>query len=124
MYTVIRFTAGPELHQKLVTIGEAMNAIRPKIYTGFRRRGDGFACDIFKGGDWDVHRREIQEFISTFNVSIKEAIQEGVSVVVDVAIKQQDMKDSYLVFVVHCDKDLTSALSSCGAALELSVYLP
>lgn len=122
MYTVIRFIANPARLGALTEIGRAMNTIRPGIYAGLRKAGDGFYCEIFGGQKWGEHQQEILRFLTEFGESIKAAIRGGASVTVDVAVEPEDRESGGTVVVLRCEQGVLAALASCGAELEVSIY--
>lgn len=122
MYTVIRFLATQERLQALTQVGQAMNAVREGIYTGLRKAGDGFCCDIWEGPEWHEHQREILRFLTEFGESIHAAIRGGATVTVDVAVEPEDRESDGAVLVLRSERDLLASLVSCGAELEVSIY--
>ena len=122
MYTVIRFVGAPELLNALIEVGSAMNAVRTGIYTGVRKAGDGFCCEVSSSPEWGEHQREILQFITDFGEFIKKAVQCGGSVTVDVAVEPEDRESGSLILVLRCEHELLAALASCGAAVEMSIY--
>ena len=122
MYTVIRFVAETIYLPMLMKIGTAMNAIRPGVYTGLRKAGDGFSCEICTGIGWAKHHREILSFIADFSELINQSIRDGASVTVDIAVEPEDQKSHRGVYAIHHDHKLLVALASCGAELEISIY--
>ena len=122
MYTVIRFLATPERLETLTQVGLAMNAVREGIYTGLRKAGDGFCCEILEGSQWHEHQGEILRFLTEFGESIKAAIRGGATVTVDVAVEPEDRQSSGAVLVLRSERDLLASLTSCGAEFEVSIY--
>lgn len=122
MYTVIRFIGSPACMDTLIEIGMAMNAVRAGIYPGLRKAGDGFCCEICRDTEWGEHQQEILRFIAEFGEFIKNAIQGGSSVTVDVAVEPEDRESGAAILVLRCERDLLAALAFCGAALEVSIY--
>lgn len=122
MYTVIRFTGEPAFLTTLMKIGTAMNAIRPGVYSGLRKRGDGFACEVCADAEWGTHHAAILAFIDDFKEIIKQSTEAGSSVTVDIAVEPEELKTTRSIFVLHYEHSLLAALASCGAALEVSIY--
>lgn len=122
MYTVIRFVASPECMGKLVEIGMAMNAVQAGIHTGLRKAGDGFCFEICESPQWSEHQREILGILTKFGEFVKNAVQDGVSVTVDIAVEPEDRESGGAILVLRCERDLLAALASCGAELEVSMY--
>ena len=48
MYTVLRFTREPADVELFDAIGQMLNQVRPGIYTGIRRAGDGFVSVVLR----------------------------------------------------------------------------
>lgn len=122
MYTVIRFLATPERLETLMQVGLAMNAVREGIYTGLRKAGDGFCCEIWEGSKWHEHQREICSFLTEFGESIKTAIRDGATVTVDVAVEPEDRESGGAVLVLRSERGLLASLALCGAEFEVSIY--
>ena len=122
MYTVIRFLAGPDRLPMLIRLGTEMNAIRNGIYTGLRKRGDGFSCEICSDKSWQVHQTEIIAFVGDFGSIIKQSVTAGASVTLDIAVEPEDIEEHRPILVLRHGVELLSALSSCGVALEVSIY--
>lgn len=122
MYTVIRFIANPDCLGRLIDVGMEMNAVRPEIYAGLRKAGDGFCCEICVGQEWSEHQREILRFMADFGNLISTATQGGAVVTIDVAVEPEDREATGAILVLRCKRDVLAALSSCGAELEVSIY--
>lgn len=122
MYTVIRFTANPESLGALIEVGMAMNALRPGIYTGLRKAGDGFCCEICGSREWVEHQREILRFLTELRAPINHAVQSGASVTVDVAVEPEDRESSGAILVLRCEQAVLAALAACSTEIELSIY--
>ena len=121
MYTVIRFTGGFEAREEVARIGLSMNSVRAGVFSGLRRRGDGFSCDLSSDKSWDAHVG-VHRFFAEFDYFIKEALQIGAVVTVDVAIEPEDREASGSIFVSGCGPDLLATLASAGLRMEVSVY--
>ena len=122
MYTVIRFIGDSACLPRLMKIGAAMNEIRPGIYSGLRKRGDGFACEVCADAEWGKHHASILAFIADFKEIIKQSIEAGSSVTIDIAVEPEELKTDRRIFVLNYEHRLIAALASCGAALEVSIY--
>lgn len=122
MYTVIRFLGGADRLSMLMKTGEEMNAIRNGVYVGPRKPGDGFSCEICSDKSWKNHQIAILAFISDFGKLIKKSVDAGVSVTIDIAVEPEDVEEQRPILVLCHGSDLLSGLSSCGVALELSIY--
>lgn len=122
MYTVIRFTVKAECLGAIIDVGIAMNALRPGSYTGLRKSGDGFCCEICGSPDWGEHQREILRFMTELAAPIKSAVQQGASVTVDVAVEPEDRESGGAVLVLRCEQAVLAALAACRTELELSIY--
>ncbi|MBL9003860.1 MAG: hypothetical protein JNJ46_06420 [Myxococcales bacterium] len=122
MYTVIRFLGGLDRLPMLMKTGTEMNAIRNGIYTGLRKRGDGFSCEICSDKSWQMHQTEILAFMGEFGSLIKQSVAAGASVTLDIAVEPEDIEEHRPILVLRHGSDLLSVLSSCGVALEVSIY--
>src|SRR5690242_9695291 len=122
MYTVVRFTGDPVLRDEIAQLGRAMNSLRANIFSGIRKRGDGFSCEICTDRSWEVHANEILRFVAEFSEFIQQAYQIGVSVTIDIAIEPEDRDSGSSVFVLGCSPILLSAMSSAGLRMEISIY--
>jgi len=122
MYTVIRFLAGPDCLPMLIKLGTEMNAIRNGIYTGLRKRGDGFSCELCSDKSWQTHQAKILAFVGDFGSMIKQSVAAGASVTLDIAVEPEDIEEHRPILVLRHSAELLSALSSCGVALEVSIY--
>jgi len=120
MYTIIRFTSQEEALSELDKIGVDMNRVRPGTYTGLRRRGDGFACDIWKGSDWMDHERSALEFVTIFSRHVEQAQKIGAQVTVDMALRSDDLKRP--IASVHFSAELLRMLGKNEVALEMTIY--
>ncbi len=121
MYSIIRFTASPEMSKNIVAIGEAMNAVRPGVFTGPRRAADGFACSLATSSQWLEHREAITLFLREFAEPIRDSVQAGAAVTIDVAIEPEDRSEG-TTLVVRFDQVLMKLLASMDIALEVSYY--
>ena len=122
MYTIVRFTSEPSLIGEIEELGRSMNLLRPGVFTGIRKRGDGFACDISDDPAWGVHMREIQRFITEFNEAIGQALRVGASVTMDVAVEREDREGGGLILVLDWSSEELAAFASAGLRLEISMY--
>lgn len=120
MYTIIRFIVDKDKILLLDQIGLSMNKLKDNVYSGIRRAGDGFTCELSSDLDWDLHRKSIIEFLKIFFHQVAEINQLPGAVTVDVAIEPEDIQN--IPKVLHCDLELLSMLVSCGVKLELSIY--
>jgi hypothetical protein len=122
MHTVARFLAEPALLGKVVDTGEAMNALRPGMFSGLRQRGDGFACDICQDGSWSHHEQAIREFVTEFAALLRTAVDSGIAVAIDIAIEQGDREAATAFVGLGFDPSLLSAIASLGLRLEITSY--
>jgi hypothetical protein len=121
MITVIRFLSRSVPRDEMLAIGEAMNAVRPGVFTDLRPRGDGFSCSVCDDPAWSVQVRAIRDFITELGACIHRARSAGLSVTIDILIETEDLA-SAAVKVFAFDPDLLSALGSAGIRLEISSY--
>lgn len=121
MYTVVRFLAPTGRLSSVDEVGNLMNQIKPGTYSGLRRAGDGFACDVAKDGDWAAHARAIEEFLDSFPLVFGKARELGVAVTFDVAVEPEDIHFSG-VSVFRLPADLLARVAAARASMELSVY--
>lgn len=121
MYTVIRFSAQTAPLSELSRLGLSMNLRRPDVFTGLRKRGDGFSCEVSSDKHWATHLSEIQRFIREFADVIGQALVSGASVTVDVAIEPED-REQGSVLVLDWSPTVLSTIASAGVRLEVSVY--
>src|SRR4051794_8713549 len=117
MYTVIRFTASSQNVREISLIGEAMNKVRSGVYSGLRKAGDGFACDISKSDSWEDHDAAIRAFVAEFAPQIVQTRTIGGGVTVDVAIEPEDCRER--VPVVRANPELLKILSSHHVTFEV-----
>lgn len=120
MYTVVRVTGDAENLEKLAAVGESMNEVRPGIYEGIRRAGDGFACVVCDAGRWPQHDAAILKFVADFSAAFAQAAVAGGSITFDVAVEPEDRIGPILV--VRGEASLLAALAERGIALEISIY--
>ena len=122
MYTVARFTADPPLLDDLVSLGLSMSSVRPGVFTGLRKRGDGFACSVSSASVREEHLSEIQRFVAEFSEVIRQATRLGAEVTIDVAIEAEDRESCQYYFVIDWSPAVLLAIAGAGARLEVSVY--
>jgi hypothetical protein len=122
MYSVAHFVGGSVARDEILAIGDAMNASRAGVFTGIRKQGDGFTCEVCTDGAWAVHARAIREFISEFSEAIRRTLGNGMLVVIDVAIEPEDKKSMVAFVGLSLGPDLLSALGSAGVRLDISSY--
>lgn len=122
MYTVARFLVDASGVERLVEVGEAMNALRRGVFTGLRKRGDGFVCEVCKEGSWSVHERAIGEFVAEFAGPIRQACEAGITVAIDVAIEGDDRERATAYVGVGFAPSLLLTLGSAGVRLEVTSY--
>jgi hypothetical protein len=106
----------------LMKIGTAINEIRPGVYSGPRKPGDGFFCEISSDTGWGKHHAAIIAFITDFRELIKQSVEGGASVTIDIAVEPEDVEARRPIFVLHYEHNLLAALASCGVELEVSIY--
>jgi hypothetical protein len=122
MYTVVRFMVDPERRDDLLRIGARMNVARAGVFTGLRKAGDGFACEVCADPSWQVHAQEILRFVADFEPCIQAASQIGANVTVDVAVEPEDAGAGRLALVLGWDAALLGALAAAGVRVEVSIY--
>lgn len=122
MYTVVRFAFNYLKKNEAAEIGMSMNALRPGIFTGIRKAGDGFSCEICADASWEVHVREILRFVAEFDEFIQMALRLGASVTVDTAIEPEDRASAGPVLVLACAPAFLEVMASKGLTIELSLY--
>lgn len=122
MYTVVRVTAGGSKVEELDTVGKSMNELRPGVYQGIRKAGDGFSCVVCEDEDWDRHVRAISRFAGEFSVPLRRLVEVGASVTFDVAVEPEDREGRGPVLVLRGDVTLLEMLARTGIALEVSIY--
>jgi hypothetical protein len=122
MYTIVRFTAGVEVMGTLTNLGRSMNSLRPGIFTGIRKQGDGFSCEVCTESSGDIHVTEVLRFISEFSAIIEHAIHVGASVTVDIAVEPKDRLASGSVCVLGWSPTALSAIAAARVRIEVSVY--
>jgi hypothetical protein len=122
MYTVARFLADTSGMGKLVEVGEAMNALRQGVFTGLRKRGDGFACEVCEGTSWPSHERAIGEFVTEFAGPIQQARSAAVAVAIDIALEVEDRERAIAYVCISFAPSLLLTLSSAGVRLVVTSY--
>lgn len=122
MYTVVRFTIDHLKMNEIADIGVSMNALRQGIFTGIRKAGDGFSCEVCTDTSWEVHVREILRFTSEFSEFIEKALRLGASVTIDAAVEPEDRESTGTVLVLACAPAFLEAIASRGLRMELSIY--
>jgi hypothetical protein len=122
MYTVIRFTIDSLKRDEIASIGVSMNTLRAGIFTGLRKAGDGFACEVCADASWEVHVREILQFAIEFGEFIERALRLGASITVDTAVEPEDRESAGGVLVLACTPTFLTTMASSGLRMELSVY--
>jgi hypothetical protein len=122
MYTVARFRGDASAVDRLLEIGEAMNSLRPAIFTGLHRGGSGFVCDVYKDGSWLDHERAIGGFLAEFAGPIQQARDAGITVTIDVALDVEDRERATAYVCIRFEVSLLLALGSAGVRLEITSY--
>jgi hypothetical protein len=121
MLTIIRVTAQrKEDLPALALIGAEMNQIRPGVFTGLRRRGDGFACEIATSADRLDHERSALDFVTQSSPQLEQARNLGAAVTVDMALDSVDFKKP--IEGVHFGAEVLRALGERKISLEVTVY--
>jgi hypothetical protein len=121
MLTIIRVTTqrkedlGP-----LEAIGTEMNRIKPGVFTGMRRRGDGFTCEISTSPNFVDHERAALGFVQQFASHLGQARSVGATVTMDMALDFADFKKP--IEGVHFGPELLRALGGEQVSLEVTVY--
>jgi len=118
MYTVVRFSSDSVLLPALADLGSEMNGVRPGVFGGLRKAGDGFACDISSSDSWQDHALEAIRFLQDFRDIVSRAISLGAKVGFDVAVEPEDRGFRSVLL----DNALLSALAEARATFEFSVY--
>lgn len=121
MYTIIRFTRVPTNNDLLKDIGSELNESIPGAYTGIRRAGDGFACDVSNADAWKQHRDAIMLFLERADHSVHKAREYDIDVCVDVAVESEDSTGRN-VLSLYLDRELMARLVAMDVGLEFSVY--
>ena len=122
MYTVLRITTDAARREALLQLGEQMNQKRAGVFSGLRRAGDGFSCEVSSSPSWDAHVQSLHGFLRDFAETIAHAQQMGAAVTVDVAIEPEDHSASGTPFVLGVSPSLLTEMSALGLRWELSVY--
>lgn len=122
MYTVLRITTDAARREALQQLGEQMNLKRAGVFSGLRRAGDGFSCEVSSSPSWEVHVQSLRAFLRDFAETIAHAQQMGAAVTVDVAIEPEDRSASSTPFVLAVSPALLTEMSALGLRWELSVY--
>jgi hypothetical protein len=121
MHTIIRVTAArKEDLRALESIGLDMNQVRPAVFSGLRRKADGFACDVSSSTDWRDHERAALDFLNTFSSHIEKVRLLGARVTMDMAFDFADFKKP--VECAHFGAPLLRKLGETGVALEVTIY--
>ncbi len=118
---IVRFSAQTAPLSELIRLGLSMNLLRPAVFTGLRKRGDGFSCEVSSDDDWATHLSEIQRFIREFAEVIAQALGADASVTVDVAVEPEDREQGH-VLVLDWPPTVLSTIALAGVRLEVSVY--
>lgn len=118
MFTVVRFLGDSSLLPALADLGSDMNRVRPGVFNGLRKAGDGFSCDISSSDSWKDHAAEAITFIQQFRHIVSRAISLGAGVSFDVAVEPEDRGFRSVVL----DNVLLSVLAEAKVTLEVSVY--
>ncbi len=122
MYTTLRITTDAAHQDALLRLGEQMNRKRAGVFSGLRRAGDGFSCEISGSPSWEAHVQALHAFLRDFAETIAQARQLGAAVTVDVAIEPEDRSASSAPLVLAVAPSLLVEMSALGLRLELSVY--
>jgi hypothetical protein len=118
MFTVVRFSSEFSLLPTLMELGSEMNGVRPGVFSGVRKAGDGFACDISSSDSWQDHAREVIRFVEEFRDIISRALSAGARVNFDVAVEPED-RGLRSVFLDH---SLLNTLVGAQVTFEVSFY--
>ena len=122
MYTVARFLGDASAADWFFELGEMMNSSRPATFTGLRRRGEGFVCDVYKDGSWPDHERAIGEFVTAFADPIRRARDAGIIVTIDIALEVEDRQHATAYVCVRFEPSLLLTLGSAQVRLEVTSY--
>jgi hypothetical protein len=120
MYSIARFTADKDNLAKLEEIGRSMNGVRPGVYQGLRRAGDGFACDLASGGNWREHQRSATDFVKDFGLHIGQVHHLGGRTTVDMSLGTEDLAKP--IESLHFGVEFLELLSKNTIALEVTIY--
>ncbi len=124
MYSVIRFTTEAARVQDLLAIGEEMNQVEEGVFTGPRRAGDGFSCDIETSDLWAHHLEGVLDFLDVHASSVRRATALGAKVTFDVAIDPEDQAAQKHALILPADAELLAKLGNLGVNIELTIYRP
>ena len=122
MYTVVRVTVDAAKVGELDIVGKSMNELRQGVYTGIRKAGDGFSCEVCTDEGWDRHKEAISRFAHDFAVPLRRLVGIGASVIFDVAVEPEDRKGRGRVLVLRGDVPFLYMLACDGIGLEVSIY--
>jgi hypothetical protein len=122
MYSVIRFTLPKERAHELLPIGARIDERQPGAFTGLRRAGDGFACDVSRAKDWTAHVAAARELVGLHAEVIRDAVSIGARVTLDVALGDDDRRASSIALSIVCPPDLLRLLGEANVVFVVSVY--
>ena len=122
MYTVLRITTDAARQDALLQLGEQMNRKRARVFSGLRRAGDGFSCEVSSSPSWEAHVQALRTFLRDFAETITQARQIGAAVTVDVAIEPEDRSANGAPLVLSVAPSLLAEMAALGLRWELSVY--
>lgn len=122
MYTTLRITTNAARQDALRQLGEQMNLKRAGVFSGLRRAGDGFSCEVSSSPSWDAHVQALHGFLRDFAETIAQARQLGAAVTVDVAIEPEDRSANGAPLVLSVAPSLLAEMAALGLRWELSVY--
>jgi hypothetical protein len=122
MYTTLRITTDAARQDALLQLGEQMNLKRAGVFSGLRRAGDGFSCEVSSSPSWEAHLQSLRTFLHDFAETIAQACQLGAAVTVDVAIEPEDRSANGAPLVLSVAPSLLAEMAALGLRWELSVY--
>lgn len=122
MFTIIRFTGSKTILSDLYSLGNNMNEKRKGLFTGPRKAGDGFSCQISENNGWSTHYQEILNFLEDFQAEIIEAKKIAAAVTIDVAVEPEDRISNGAQSVIRIDPYMLSILTELKIAVEVSCY--
>jgi len=122
MYTTLRITTDAAHQDALLRLGEQMNRKRAGVFSGLRRAGDGFSCEVSSSPSWEAHVQAMHAFLRDFAETIAQARQLGAAVTVDVAIEPEDRSANGAPLVLSAAPSLLAEMSALALRWELSVY--
>ena len=122
MYTTLRLTTNAAHRNTLRQLGEQMNLKRAGVFSGLRRAGDGFSCEVSSSPSWEAHVQALRAFLRDFAETIAQARQMGAAVTVDVAIEPEDRSANGAPLVLSVAPSLLAEMAALGLRWELSVY--